>query len=55
MLLKVTQNNKKLIANSTYLSHIQASKSSHAVYNQLPYSVNSWLRNTEHPVGLTEP
>ena len=55
MLLKVTQNNKKLIANSTYPSYIQSSKPPHAVPNLFLYSVDAWLFHTEHPVGLSEP
>ena len=52
MLLKVTQNNKKLIANSTYPSHILSSKSLPRVSNRSAFSVYAWLLYTEHPVGL---
>ena len=52
MLLKVTQNNKKLIANSTYPSHILSSKSPPRVSNWSVYSVYAWLLHTEHPLGL---
>ena len=55
MLLKVTQNNKKLIANSKYPLHILSSKSPFRVSNRSPYSVYAWLLHTEHPVGLSEP